>query len=769
MTRGSSSKLLDFDPEVDSTYRRRLKSAQDIVRSLNFEEQSPSEGEKSVNSKEIETDTMAAQRKTMVEYARPTLDSTGSCVVKPAIEANNFETKAFTMHMIHNQCQFDGLPDEDPHAHIQMFLDICATVKQNGVSEEALKLRLFPFTLRGRARQWFNSLDRDSITTWNQLAETFLEFYFPPSKTAKLRNDITSFTQHDNEPLHEAWIRFKDLLRRCPHHQMPNWLQVSTFYNGLDYATRQTIDAAAGGTLNVKTPEESLQLFENMAKTNHQWSNGRPKQRAAGVYELDLMTTIVAKVDALAKKVDGMALPQPSQYLPVDSSADTVVHEQVDYLGNPMRPQNNLYSNTYNPGWRSHPNFSWSNPTAQGGTLLEPGFQRPPPPSQEKKPNLEELMMKFIQTSETRQQSMETTLRNHGASIHNLETQVGQIAKLLSERPQGSLPGNTEVNPRDQVNVIIQGNDRDPQLDLFMDNACEVAAKEVDHFDKGFEGKEQFPKVKEYVPQIPYPARLNKPSIDPINICKFRSLYDRLHITLPFCDVSLQMARFAKCLKGLKVARTKLKRVPKDALKNKCPVEVTDVIPQKLEDPRSFTIPCIIGNLSFDRALADAGASVNVMPYKLFQRLELGELKPTRGSLQFADRSVKMPRGLVEDVIVRVGHLVFPVDFVVLDMEEDVRVPIILGRSFLATSQAIMDMREGMLTLRAREDELVVRISSLKKEQLSSIGSYVSSVKVIPLGMFSIHDLICRDTLELGKGSEEEEEVRNPKVLERLS
>ena len=148
---------------------------------------------------------------------------------------------------------------------------------------------------------------------------------------------------------------------------MPNWLQVSSFYNGLDYATRQTIDAATGGTLNVKTPEESLALFENMSKNNFQWSNGRLRHKVARIHEVDLMTTIAAKVDALAKKVDGMKITQPSQYIPSDTFVDNVSQnqvEQVDYLSNQGRSQNNPYSNTYNLGWRSHPNFSWSNPPA---------------------------------------------------------------------------------------------------------------------------------------------------------------------------------------------------------------------------------------------------------------------------------------------------------------------------------------------------------------------------------------------------------------------
>ena len=169
-------------------------------------------------------------------------------------------------------------------------------------------------------------------------------------------------------------------------------MQVSTFYNGLDYATRQTVDAAAGGTLNVKTPEESLQLFENMAKNNYQWSSSRPKQKAAGVHEVDIMTAIAAKVDALAKKVDGMTMSQAPQYSPGSPPNDIMGSEfveQVDYLGNPGRPQNNPYSNTYNPGWRNHPNFSWSNPQNPWGNVPAPGFQRPsPPPFQKRSPIL---------------------------------------------------------------------------------------------------------------------------------------------------------------------------------------------------------------------------------------------------------------------------------------------------------------------------------------------------------------------------------------------
>ena len=115
------------------------------------------------------------------------------------------------------------------------------------------------------------------------------------------------------------------------------------------------------------------------------------------------MTAIAAKVDALATKVEGMAISQPSHYYPPEPHTHTAeATEQVDYLGSQPRPQNNPYSNSYNPGWRNHPNFSWSNPQAQRGNGPATGFQRLPP-FQEKKSNLEEMIEKFIQTSEQRQ------------------------------------------------------------------------------------------------------------------------------------------------------------------------------------------------------------------------------------------------------------------------------------------------------------------------------------------------------------------------------
>ena len=127
------------------------------------------------------------------------------------MQANNFEIKSAIIQMIQMSVQFSG-PNDDPNSYIVNFLEICDTFKYNGVSEDAIRLRLFPFSLKDRVKEWLNSLPASSITTWNDLAQKILSKYFSSAKTAKLRNDITTFSQFGNESLYKSWERFKELL-----------------------------------------------------------------------------------------------------------------------------------------------------------------------------------------------------------------------------------------------------------------------------------------------------------------------------------------------------------------------------------------------------------------------------------------------------------------------------------------------------------------------------------------------------------------------------
>ena len=127
-------------------------------------------------------------------------------------------------------------------------------------------------------------------------------------------------------------------------------------------------------------------------------------------------------------------------------------------------------------------------------------------------------------------------------------------------------------------------------------------------------------------------------------------------------------------------------------------------LPSKMKDPSNFTIPCSIGKYEFKKALCDSGASINLMPLSVVHRLSLGEILLTAITLQMADRSMARPKGVLEDVLVKVGKFIFPMDFVIMKMEEDTQVPILLGRPFLAIGAALIDVQKGELTLRVGDE-----------------------------------------------------------------
>ena len=164
ITRSEGKDLEKFDSEIERTLRQRQKR-------LDNQES---------------TARMAQQPQTMMDYTRPLCSGADSSITRPAVAVNNFEIKPAIIQMIQHSIQFGDLSHEDPNAHIASFLEVCDTFKSNGVSDDAIRLRLFPFSLRDRAKGWLQTLPSGSITSWDGLVEKFLAKYFPPSKTAKL-------------------------------------------------------------------------------------------------------------------------------------------------------------------------------------------------------------------------------------------------------------------------------------------------------------------------------------------------------------------------------------------------------------------------------------------------------------------------------------------------------------------------------------------------------------------------------------------------------
>ncbi|KAK5838672.1 hypothetical protein PVK06_007407 [Gossypium arboreum] len=184
-------------------------------------------------------------------------------------------------------------------------------------------------------------------------------------------------------------------------------------------------------------------------------------------------------------------------------------------------------------------------------------------------------------------------------------------------------------------------------------------------------------------------------------------------------------------------------------LNEECSAILQNKLPTKLNDPGSFTIPCLIGSLNIEKALADLSASINLMPYKMFKQLGLGEPKPTRMSIQLVDRFVKYPRGIIEDVLVKVDKFIFPIDFVVLDIDEDVEVPLILGHPFLATARAIIDVGDGELVLRVGDEEIIFKIYDAMRFSREQDDSCYFIDSIDHATQDSLQEIIHKDTLEL--------------------
>ena len=207
------------------------------------------------------------------------------------------------------------------------------------------------------------------------------------------------------------------------------------------------------------------------------------------------------------------------------------------------------------------------------------------------------------------------------------------------------------------------------------------------------------------------------------------------------------MPNYAKFMKEVMAKKRKLEDYETVKLTEECSAILRRKLPQKVKDPGSFTIPCTIGDSNFERALCDLGVSINLMPLSVFCKLSHGEVKPTTISLQMADISLTFPRGVIEDVLVKVDKFIFPVDFVVLNMEEDKKISLILGRPFLAMGRALIDVHSDNLTLRVNDEEVKFNIYHTMKfpnevQSCNRISVVDDCVKGI------IHGVLSNDPLE---------------------
>ncbi|GJW43528.1 reverse transcriptase domain-containing protein [Tanacetum coccineum] len=424
---------------------------------------------------EIRTIVAPMAERTMEELLRAPTEGYGEAIVLPEINADHFEIKTNLLQLVQAN-PFYGRENDNPHAHINSFKRITSTLRFRNVPNDVIKLMMFPYSLEGAAKTWYEKEPPNSILTWEDLVTKFVNQFFPPSKTTHLKNEISRFTQKFEETFSEAWERFKELLRACPHHGFTELTQVDTFYNGLNDNEQDSLNAAAGGNLLSKTTREALNIIENKSKVRY--SRNKPN---------------ASRMNATSSKTDERIFDKLADQLSYDS---------------------------------------------------------------------------------------------------NEREYAGDASQKLPEK-LGMVPS---------------------KVFLF-------------------------------------------------------------HVISP---------------------------------KIRCMQDLASIL----------------------------RASINLMPLSIWKKLSLPELTPTRMTLELADRSITYPKGLAEDVFVKVGKFHFPTDFVVVDFKADPRVPLILGRSFLRTGRALIDVYGEEITLRVDNEAVTFNLDQTTR---------YSSTNDKSVNRIDIIDAVCEE------------------------
>ncbi|KAM1270962.1 hypothetical protein ACFX2J_031829 [Malus domestica] len=666
--------LASYDPEIERTFRKLQRKIKQKCASVSLPPSSPPHLS---SEEEEEPQEGMADNFTLRELAMPNTDQQPLCLTYPNA-GGGFELKS---GMIHYLPKFHGFSTEDANKHLMEFHVVCSGMRPANVDEEQVKLRAFPFTLEAKAKEWLYNLPPGSMNTWNQVKHAFLEQYFPATKAASIRKDICAIRQQHGEPFGDYYERFTHLVASCPNHQISEHLLIQYFYEGLYGTDRVMLDAASGGAFMDKTPTNAKALLKNIAGNTRQFG-GRDELPFKKVNEVIVAPKQVCGVCSMMGHATDMC----------PSSMDQGGLEQANALGGfqgQQRQKYDPYSNNYNTGWRDHPHLKWNNQDMDNNLFPTTIIVR---------------LASFKQDRRHHFSLNNKKLQKTDKAIENLERQMSQLANLMGQQHQpGRLPSQTVVNPNaEQMNVVTLRSGKEVFEQDEASTKAETSPKdtELNKKDSDKVSKEVQNSFNSCVP-IPFPRRFMKSKKEQTDK-EILDTFRKVQVNLPLLDAIKQVPKYAKFLKELCTNKRRFHDQETMALGEEVSAVLQRKLPPKLKDAGSFTIPCVIGGKEFRRALCDLGASINLMPYSVYESLNLGDLKETKVVIQLADRLNRYPKGLLEDVLVQVNELIFPADFFVLEMKHDpmpTALPLILGRSFLRTAWTKIDVYDGTLTM----------------------------------------------------------------------
>ncbi|GJU77752.1 reverse transcriptase domain-containing protein [Tanacetum coccineum] len=618
-----------------------------------------------------------ADNRTMAQMLQAPIEGYEDAIVVPPINANNFELKQPLINLVQSN-KFTGR--QDPHNHLRFFNKVTSTFRHPEVLNTSIKLLLFPFSLDGEARYWLDKKPPRSILTWDDLVAKFINQLFPPSKTTYYRNEIITFFQKPNKTFNEAWEHFKGLLRQCGndfpvfHDNIQQFQQTAAVGNFLQ--RNQPSNLAS----QMKPPGFNQPNVQNN-QNRYQGNNFNSNQNRGGNFNQNRQNNQGAVYQAppyqppTNQPLVNQALPPVSQIQGVSKTDFESYAKANDANMNNLQMKLDNFQRNQND------------------------FQRVYNDSQKKQDDFQKMMLSFMQSYHTNQASSSS-----------------------------SLPSNTIPNPRNEAKAITIRSgvsydgppipppvvEKEPEVtkDTELPSTEDIQPPLVQDQNKDKEPIKEPSLAQKTKTSLPYPSRLAKEKIrekDDILASKFMEIFRNLHFELSFADALIHMPKFAPMFKKMLNNKDKLIELTKTPLNENCSAVVLKKLPEKLGDPGRFLIPCDFSEFDSYLALADLGASINLMPLSIWKKLKLSGLTETKMVLELADRTISKPTGVAENVFVKVGKFYFLADFVVLDFIADPRVPLILGRPFLRTAHALIDVYEGEIILRNDDQTLTLK------------------------------------------------------------
>ncbi|GJR58216.1 reverse transcriptase domain-containing protein [Tanacetum coccineum] len=614
--------------------------------------------------------------RTMEELLRAPTKGYGEAIVLLEINADHFEIKTNLLQLVQAN-PFHGYERENPHAHINIFKRITSTLRFRDVPNDVIKLMMFPYSLEGNARLWMNTTSRENFSKMDERID-------------KLADQLSTLVEIVSKKL-SLLLRLKRL--------------------------RKFVLLVVG-----------LMLVNPQNRVSNQMA--------------------------------------PPGFAPVQNNGQNRF--------NPNQGQ----GNNFNRGNNFHGNQGFQAQNNHAPNFQNQGFQNQPfqVPNNQVQQEFSNEFSSYKRTNDQIMRNMQNQINSLKGEVKNeiQNTMKTQQAVLMNQQnvfqtnlqnmlsgffqnqasTSGTLPSNTIPNPKCEMKAITTRSGvayEGPSIPTNPSPKKVVERETEETTDKeqtNFQGSTAHipppvnpilipePDVPKTLPKpnIPYPSRRNdqkfreKASYQKEKIFQ---MFQDLRFDISFADALFFMPRFAPTIRNLLMNKEKLLELAKIPLNENCSAMLLKKLPEKLGDPGKFLIPCNFPGMDVCHALADLGASINLMPLSIWKKLSLPELTPTRMTLELADRSITHPKGLAEDVYVKVGKFHFPTDFVVVDFEADPRVPLILGRSFLRTGRALIDVYGEEITLRVDNEAITFNLDQTTRYSSSYDDVLINRIDVI--------------------------------------